>query len=202
MASRVRIRRDLASVWASANPVLAAAELGYETNTGRIKAGDGITLWNALDYIDDAAKAFTTSSLAAHSIDAGAHPNYVHTSALAPVAFSGSFEDLEDQPVISAALEDLTDVEITGVSNGQVIVYNAVTGKWVNETVLSTGGGGAATNLGYVTASRLLTSSTGTDVTLPLATTADAGLMAASDKAKVDSAASIALSAALAIALG
>lgn len=48
------------------------------------------------------------------------------------------------------------------------------------------GGGGGATDLGYVQATRLLTSSTGGDVTLPLATALLAGLMSATDKAKLD----------------
>lgn len=48
---------------------------------------------------------------------------------------------------------------------------------------VGSGGGGGATDLGYVAAARLLTSSTGTDVTLPLATTLLAGLMSAADKA-------------------
>jgi len=42
------------------------------------------------------------------------------------------------------------------------------------------------TDLGYSASTRLLTSSTGTDVTLPLATTTDAGLMASADKSKLD----------------
>lgn len=49
-------------------------------------------------------------------------------------------------------------------------------------SAVGSGGGGGATDLGYVAATRLLTSSTGTDVTLPLATTLLAGLMSAADK--------------------
>lgn len=47
------------------------------------------------------------------------------------------------------------------------------------------GGGGGATDLGYTAATRVLTSSTGTDVTLPLVGS-DPGLMAAADKTKLD----------------
>ena len=38
------------------------------------------------------------------------------------------------------------------------------------------GGGGGSTDLGYTAATRLLTSSTGADVTLPLFSSSDAGL--------------------------
>jgi len=42
------------------------------------------------------------------------------------------------------------------------------------------GGGGGSTDLGYTASTRVLTSSTGADVTLPLFTSGDAGLVGAS----------------------
>jgi hypothetical protein len=47
---RIRIRRDTAANWASVNPVLLGAELGYETDTQKLKIGDGATAWNSLAY--------------------------------------------------------------------------------------------------------------------------------------------------------
>ncbi len=46
----IKLRRDTASAWALANPVLSAGEPGLETNTGLIKYGDGVTAWNSLPY--------------------------------------------------------------------------------------------------------------------------------------------------------
>ena len=48
-------RRDTAAHWTSANPVLGASELGYETDMGRFKFGDGVTAWNDLDYFEAGA---------------------------------------------------------------------------------------------------------------------------------------------------
>ena len=48
--ARVRPRGDTAANWASTNPVLALRELGIETDTRRLKVGDGTTPWNALPY--------------------------------------------------------------------------------------------------------------------------------------------------------
>lgn len=45
-----RIRRDTAANWTSANPVLKLGEPGLETNTRKIKYGDGSTAWNSLGY--------------------------------------------------------------------------------------------------------------------------------------------------------
>lgn len=50
MASRIQLRRDTAANWAAANPVLALAEPGLETDTQLIKYGDGATAWNSLPY--------------------------------------------------------------------------------------------------------------------------------------------------------
>lgn len=45
---RIRPRRDTAANWASANPILAAGEVGQETDTGIVKLGDGTTAWNSI----------------------------------------------------------------------------------------------------------------------------------------------------------
>ena len=45
-----QFRRGTSSEWSSANPVLAAGEMGIETNTNLFKVGNGSTAWNALPY--------------------------------------------------------------------------------------------------------------------------------------------------------
>jgi hypothetical protein len=50
MAIRIQFRRGTAAEWASANPVLAAGELGYESDTGAFKIGNATDNWGALAY--------------------------------------------------------------------------------------------------------------------------------------------------------
>ena len=50
MAIQIQIRRDLAATWTSDNPTLAQGEMGYETDTGKLKFGDGLTAWTGLSY--------------------------------------------------------------------------------------------------------------------------------------------------------
>lgn len=45
-----RIRRDTAANWTSANPVLKLGEPGLETDTRKVKYGDGSTAWSSLAY--------------------------------------------------------------------------------------------------------------------------------------------------------
>lgn len=53
--AKYRPRGDTAANWTAANPVLAVRELGLETDTRKIKIGDGTTAWNALGYVAAAA---------------------------------------------------------------------------------------------------------------------------------------------------
>lgn len=55
----IQHRRGMAAEWNVADPVLATAELGYETDTGRWKIGDGTTAWNGLPYREELPQADT-----------------------------------------------------------------------------------------------------------------------------------------------
>ncbi len=46
----IKLRRDTAANWATADPVLALGEPGVETDTGKLKFGDGATVWASLSY--------------------------------------------------------------------------------------------------------------------------------------------------------
>lgn len=48
MATRMQQRRGTAAEWSTANPVLAAGEIGVEIDTKILKVGDGTTSWNNL----------------------------------------------------------------------------------------------------------------------------------------------------------
>ena len=48
---KIQLRRDTATNWSLANPILASGEPAVETTTGRMKVGDGVTRWNDLQYV-------------------------------------------------------------------------------------------------------------------------------------------------------
>ena len=50
MTTRIKLRRDTAANWTTANPILAAGEPGLESDTGKIKYGDGVSRWNLLEH--------------------------------------------------------------------------------------------------------------------------------------------------------
>ncbi len=83
-------------------------------------------------------------------------------------ALQFGWQQLDHKNADSRATQD--GILLWDASAGEVVVSDA--GAWVSLG----GGGGGATDLTYTAATRLLESSTGTDVTLPLVTSTDAGL--------------------------
>jgi hypothetical protein len=55
MSTKIQVRRGTAAQWTSANPTLAAGEIGFETDTGKLKIGTGSLAWNSasLLYVTD-----------------------------------------------------------------------------------------------------------------------------------------------------
>ena len=49
-------RRGLAAQWTAANPVLAAGEIGFETDTSKFKMGNGTSTWSQLVYFANATE--------------------------------------------------------------------------------------------------------------------------------------------------
>jgi Tfp pilus assembly major pilin PilA len=46
--NRIQLRRGTASSWTT--EILSAGEVGFETDTGKFKIGDGLTTWSSLGY--------------------------------------------------------------------------------------------------------------------------------------------------------
>ena len=65
MATRIQLRRDTAAQWTANNPTLATGEAGYETDTGRLKIGNGSSAWNSLSYDQVALGTDTTGNYVA-----------------------------------------------------------------------------------------------------------------------------------------
>jgi len=63
MSTRMQQRRGTAAQWISTNsgngPILAAGEIGFESDTNKFKIGDGVNHWVDLTYFTDAESAIT-----------------------------------------------------------------------------------------------------------------------------------------------
>jgi hypothetical protein len=75
VTAKIQLRAGTAAQWTSANPTLLVGEYGYETDTGKLKIGDGDTEWNDRAYYYDPTA--DSASLAAHEAAANPHPGYL-----------------------------------------------------------------------------------------------------------------------------
>jgi hypothetical protein len=51
VVTQIQVRRGTAAQWTSANPTLSSGEFGFETDTNKLKCGNGSTAWTSLAYI-------------------------------------------------------------------------------------------------------------------------------------------------------
>jgi hypothetical protein len=106
--TKIQVRRGTASLWTSTNPTLAAGEIGYETDTGLFKIGDGTTTWTSLSY--NAVKALTAGSGVSIS---GTNGNYT-------ISLSDPSMDVGDLVGFDDAVNDRVADLLTAGSNVQL----------------------------------------------------------------------------------
>lgn len=61
VVTQIQFRRGTAAQWTASNPVLAQGELGYETDTGNFKIGNGSTAWNSLAVLNGITASTTAT---------------------------------------------------------------------------------------------------------------------------------------------
>lgn len=116
----IKLRRDTAANWTSVNPVLNEGEMGLETDTNKLKIGDGYNTWSDRGYIntDTAYGTFNPSSTRSYT-------------------GSSSSDGLGVKPIIAG---DRNVIDNTG--QGQIKIHTAETGS-VERTIVSPNSGDA-----------------------------------------------------------
>lgn len=126
----IQLREGTAAQWSAVNPVLDLGEPGYETDTGKLKIGNGTSAWGALPYFV---------------------PGLPTPSSIGALAVANNLSDLAS---IAAAVANLLPGAVQIVtSSGTVPVPS-----WANHAVADVvgsgaggGGGGSALTSGGVT---------------------------------------------------
>lgn len=134
MIVKFRIRRDTAANWTSANPVLALGEPGLETDTRRVKYGDGATAWNSLSY--------SRGSVAWGQI----------TGTLSDQTDLQSALDAKQNTITAAALTKTDDTNVTltlgGSPSTALLAAASLTLGWTGQLSVARGGTGVSSSTG------------------------------------------------------
>lgn len=134
MADRIQLRRGTAAQWTSANPVLTSGEVGFVTDTGNIKIGDGTTAWNSLAYefatIDGAETLSNkTLNLGSNTLS-GTIANFNTALSDADFATLNGTETLSNK-TISGSSNTLSNIGNSSLTNSSITI---------NGTAVSLGG--------------------------------------------------------------
>ncbi len=87
----IQVRRGTLTQWSTANPTLSVGEIGFESDTGKFKIGNGTLAWNALDYAGGGGA--TVSATAPASPDQGALW-FNSTTGITSIYFGSVWEEL------------------------------------------------------------------------------------------------------------
>lgn len=129
VVTQIQVRRGTASQWTSTNPTLAAGEFGFETDTNKLKCGNGSTAWNSLAYLNNDGDI--TGVTAGTGISGGGTSGTVtvsiDTSVTADLTTAQTLTNktLTD-PKINLAFDAQTGTSYTTVlnDNGQIVTMN------------------------------------------------------------------------------
>jgi hypothetical protein len=134
MASLIQIKRGTASSWTSANTVLAAGEIGFETDTKKLKVGDGTTAWTSLGYTvtDGDISGVTAGTGLSGGGNSGAVTLSVDTATVATLTDTQTLTNKTlTSPVVNTAAitgGTLANTVIKGLEEDVNVVGSAATG--------------------------------------------------------------------------
>lgn len=130
--TRILLRRDVEANWNSINPILAAAELGVNTDNGRMKLGDGTHTWSELPYLSDdnvlvAAVNNAKTELNNNIVTAKGEANAYTDEQLAEKL--GNIGDVTVQTYVTEAVtvvdNKITPIQETINGYGDIVTHNA-----------------------------------------------------------------------------
>ena len=146
---RIKLRQDSSSNWTSQNPTLASGELGFETDSGMLKVGDGSTAWTALTYVgeftlvDGDGTSFTMNQTNFLTLNEGTGIDINHTDTTGATRATTISCDLRG--------EELSSVLTAGgnATDGHVLT---ATGSGTAAWEAASGGGGSDFKKQYISA--------------------------------------------------
>jgi hypothetical protein len=183
MATEIQFKSFTTSEWTTNQgllgnvPILINGEVGYESDTGKFKIGDGTNIWSALSYFQSGAGS-SGNSFETISVPSGTSPvadsstDTLTLSAGTGITITGNSST--DTITIASTITDTNttyDLTSTGTSTASI---NLVPSSGATDSVTITGSG--ATSISHSTGA-ITVSSTDTDTTYTLASGTNNGTL-------------------------
>ena len=140
MTTQLQIRNDTAANWTSSNPTLLAGEIGFETDTKKLKIGSGVAAWTALSYAPSGVEIFTATTVNANTVTA----TTVNANTVTATVGAG-FQNMVVQTTGSSATYTLpAELQVTNAKFKVTIVGGGGQGGGTSTTAGMVGGGGGS----------------------------------------------------------
>jgi hypothetical protein len=117
MATRMQQRRGTASQWTSANPILNAGEMGWESDTNKFKIGDGTNHWADLDYFIDVNSTVNPAFGSSITFEGATANDFETTLTMTDPTADRTITFPDATGTVQLRVTDITDTEI-GYLNG------------------------------------------------------------------------------------
>jgi hypothetical protein len=122
---RLQLRQDTAANWTSVNPTLLAGELGRESDTGKIKIGNGSSTWTALAYLPGSELSAYPIVNADIAAGAAIALSKLATGAL-PTAITVASANIVDGTIVDADVNASAAIAGTKIVQGSTSVRGTV----------------------------------------------------------------------------
>lgn len=134
VVTQIQVRRGTAAQWTSANPILAAGEWGYESDTNKAKIGNGSSTWTALSYFGGSG---TVTSITAGTGLSGGTITTSGTIAIDSTVATLSGSQTLTNKTISGASNTLTNIGNSSLTNSAITINGSAVSLGGSVTIVA-----------------------------------------------------------------